>query len=112
MSWGSQTPKNILQKFQITTEVEMGRFLSAIILGGSLVVGAFLMSPPRYEVLQEEPSEWLQQAVGHVDARRYGVFDRRTGEVCYRIFRGNVEVVPSDEDGGLKRARCAAPSGE
>jgi hypothetical protein len=74
----------------------MSRLLSAIILGGSLVIGAFLMRPPRYEGFQEEPSEWLQQAVAHVDARRYGVFDRRTGEVCYRIFRGNVEVVRSD----------------
>ena len=61
----------------------MSRLLSAIILGGSLVIGAFLMSPPRYEGFPVEVSEDLQRNVG---ARAYAVFDRRTGEVCYRYF--------------------------
>ena len=82
----------------------MSRFLSAIILSGSLVVGAFLMRPPRYEHFQDELSEIASQFVA--DATVHGVFDRRTGEVCYRIFRGMTEVAPSDEDD----ARCPLPS--
>jgi hypothetical protein len=66
----------------------MSRLLSAIILGGSLVIGAFLMSPPRYEGFPVEVSEDLQRNVG---ARAYAVFDRRTGEVCYRYFARSSE---------------------
>ena len=54
----------------------MMRLLSAIILGGSLVIGAFLMRPPRYE---EFPVDNSANRVVH------GVFDNRTGEVCYHV---------------------------
>ena len=83
----------------------MSRLLSAIILGGSLVIGAFLMRPSHYEVFPAEMSEGLQQLY---DARRYGVFDRRTGEVCYRQFARNTDGVmlelPRREG---ENARCA-----
>ena len=88
----------------------MSRFLSAIILSGSLVVGAFLMRPPRYEGFPVD-NEILERlptiSVGEgSQSLIHGVFDRRTGEVCYRIFRGMTEVAPSDEDD----ARCPLPS--
>ena len=89
----------------------MGRFLSAIILGGSLVIGAFLMSPPRYEGFPVELPEELKRDVP--GARAYGVFDRRTGEVCYRNFFASsnsdyqmTEVAPPDES---ETARCPLP---
>ena len=61
----------------------MSRLLSAIILGGSLVIGAFLMRLPRYE---EFPVDNSADRVVH------GVFDRRTGEICFRDFVLNVNT--------------------
>ena len=92
----------------------MSRLLSAIILSGSLVVGAFLMRPPRYEVVH---NEWLESPVEQVpDIRQFGVFDRQTGELCYRYFGPNddfqmVEFSPANEDDWeiLGYARCALP---
>jgi len=93
----------------------MMRLLSAIILGGSLVIGAFLMRPARYEGFPVEvPEDLLQDFAGRgSDARVHGVFDRRTGEVCYRNFFASsnsdyqmTEVAPPDES---ETARCPLP---
>ena len=69
----------------------MMRLLSAIILGGSLVIGASLMRPARYE----------EFTVDNTNARYlHGVFDNQTGEICYHIAfrdgqtRAGVELRP------------------
>ena len=54
----------------------MMRLLSAIILGVSLVIVALLMGPPRYEEFPVDDTE---------NQFLHGVFDNRTGEVCYQI---------------------------
>ncbi len=58
----------------------MVRLLSAIILGVSLVIAAALMrpmEPPRYEDFPVD--DIATQSV-------HGVFDNRTGQVCYAVY--------------------------
>ena len=52
------------------------KLLSATILGVSLVIVALLMGPPRYEdfPVDDSSTQYL-----------HGVFDNRTGEVCYHV---------------------------
>ncbi len=52
--------------------------ISATILGVSLVIGAFLMKPPRYE---DFPVENPQGQTVH------GTLDTQTGELCLHILR-------------------------
>ena len=98
----------------------MSRLLSAIILGGSIVIGAFLMSPPRYEgfpvdneILERLPT--ISVGAGS-QSLIHGVFDSRTGEVCYRVSWLSVDM----DDGAIHEVqgppsdprRCPVPSEE
>jgi len=62
--------------------------ISATILGVSLVIGAFLMRPPRYE----------QFSMPDTDVQRiHGTLDNKTGEVCLHIIHDRPQDITLTE---------------
>ena len=80
----------------------MVRLLSATILGVSLVIGAFLMKPPRYEEFSMADSD-IQ--------RIHGTLDNKTGEVCIHAFHNRpVDLTEEEAERGVRAefVRCSS----
>ena len=56
------------------------KIISATILGVSLVIGASLMKPPRYQHFDVQNRE---DRAGRLDQEIHGVLDTKTGTLCY-----------------------------
>ena len=76
------------------------KLLSATILGVSLVIGGFLMKPPRYEHFPAE-------VAGNVNLNIQGTLDTRTGEVCLHAIYTDPADAP-ERLGSPSFTRCSS----